>query len=116
MTLRERIKKLCKEKGCSVNQLEIDCGFGKGYVSKLDKSKPNSEKLQKIADYLDVSLDYLMNGEKTEFESYQEQAELFAKIRHDEKILNAFEKFYKLSDKKKEHIIELIDLLGEASE
>lgn len=62
MTLRERIKELCKQKRISINKLEIACGFARGYVSKLDKSTPNSDKLQKIADYLGVSLDYLING------------------------------------------------------
>lgn len=62
MTLREIIKKLCKDKGISVNKLEEELGFAKGYVSKLDKSKPNSAKLQQIADFFDVSLDYLMTG------------------------------------------------------
>lgn len=64
MTLREIIKKLCKDKGISVNKLEEELGFAKGYVSKLDKSNPNSAKLQLIADFFDVSLDYLMTGKE----------------------------------------------------
>lgn len=64
MTLREIIKKLCKDKGISVNKLEEELGFAKGYVSKLDKSKPNVAKIQKIADYFNVSLDYLMTGKE----------------------------------------------------
>lgn len=110
MTLRERIKNLCKEKGCSVNQLEIDCGFGKGYISKLEKSKPNSEKLQKIADYLGVSLDYLMNGETSEFS--KEQAFLDFKISQDLALKSAIEKYYTLSEKEQKHVIELIALLA----
>ena len=45
-----------------MNQLETDLGFGKGYVSKLGKSTPNAIKIQQIADYFNVSVDYLMNG------------------------------------------------------
>jgi transcriptional regulator with XRE-family HTH domain len=32
---------------------------------KNGKSKPKMDKLQRIADYFNVSLDYLMNGEET---------------------------------------------------
>lgn len=66
MTLRDTIKELCQRKKISVNKLETDLGFAKGYVSKLDKSIPNSAKLQSIAEYFNVSLDFLMNGESSE--------------------------------------------------
>lgn len=60
MTLREIIKELCKRNGVSLNKLELDLGFARGYVSKLDKSTPNSLKLQQIADYFNVTLDFLL--------------------------------------------------------
>lgn len=62
MTLRERVKHLCKEQGISMNKLENELNFGKGYISKLGSSQPNVNKLQQIADYFSVSLDYLMSG------------------------------------------------------
>ena len=62
MDLKERIKDLCRNRGISMNQLEQDLSFGKGYISKLGKSTPNALKLQKIADYFGVSLEYLMCG------------------------------------------------------
>ena len=49
-----------------MNQLETELGFGKGYLSKLGKSTPNAIKIQKIADRLGVSVDYLMNGDNPE--------------------------------------------------
>lgn len=63
MTLKERVKCLCKEHGISMNKLENELNFGKGYISKLGLSQPNVNKLQRIADYFNVSLDYLMSGE-----------------------------------------------------
>ena len=51
MTLKERVKSLCKERGVSMNQTETDLGFGKGYISKLGSSKPNTEKLNRMAEY-----------------------------------------------------------------
>lgn len=111
MTLRERIKDLCKKNEISVNKLEIDLKFGKGYVSKLDKSIPNSEKLQKIADYLDVSLDYLMTGNEPDYSS--ESAHLVARIRNDAELSKALLKYFELSNIKKKHVIETINLLSE---
>lgn len=61
MALKERIKDLCVKNNISMNKLEEDLDFGKGYISKLGSSKPNVKKLQQIANYLHVSLDYLTN-------------------------------------------------------
>lgn len=63
MNLKTRIKQLCKERGISMNSLEQELGFGKGYISKLDKSKPNISKIKKIADYFNVTSDYLIGSE-----------------------------------------------------
>lgn len=64
MDLKERIQELCRKTGKSMNQVEIDLLFGKGYLSKLGKSTPNAIKIQQIADYFDVTVDYLMNGKE----------------------------------------------------
>lgn len=61
MTLKERVKGLCKKRGISMNKLEEELNFGKGYISKLGTSHPNVNKLRQIADYFNVSLDYLMD-------------------------------------------------------
>lgn len=60
MTLREIIRNLCKEENISMNRLEEELGFARGYLSKLDKSVPNTSKIMQIADYFDVSTDYLL--------------------------------------------------------
>lgn len=60
--MKERIKNLCKTYGISMNKLEETLGFGKGYISKLGSSTPNVAKVKQIADYFNVSVDYLMNG------------------------------------------------------
>lgn len=64
MDIKSRIKDLCKQRGISMNTLESELGFGKGYISKLGKSTPNALKIQKISDYFGVTVDYLMNGKK----------------------------------------------------
>lgn len=64
--MKDRIKALCKKKGVSMNTAEKEIGLAKGYISKLDKSNPNMTTLQKMADYFDVSVEYLMAGKENE--------------------------------------------------
>lgn len=63
MTIKERVKELCRNKGVTAAKLEKECGFANGYVSKLDKSTPTTKNMQKIADYFGVTVEYLMTGE-----------------------------------------------------
>lgn len=48
--LYEKIRKLCKEKGVTVTEVERELGFGRGSLSKIDKHKPSNEK--KLEKYL----------------------------------------------------------------
>lgn len=63
MTLKTRIKELANAKGLSLPNLESELGFGSGTIVKWDKSTPNVDKLQKVANYLGVTIDYLVTGE-----------------------------------------------------
>lgn len=60
MTLKERIQELGKIEKISMNQLEMELGFGSGYISKLNASKPNTDKIEKIANKLNVTVDFLL--------------------------------------------------------
>lgn len=62
MNVKDRIRTLAKSKGMSLPNLEAELGFGNGTIVKWDKSAPNVNKLIKVAEYLDVSLDYLVTG------------------------------------------------------
>ena len=41
-------------------------GFARSYIGKFKTITPSIDKIQKIADFLDVTTDYLMSGNKTE--------------------------------------------------
>lgn len=66
MTLKDRIKALATEKGISLPALEAELGFGNSTIVKWDKSTPNAEKLNAVAKYFNVSMDYLLNGTESE--------------------------------------------------
>lgn len=62
----EKIKELTKEKGISVRELEKRLGYSNGYFSKWKSVSPNSEGLSKVADYFNVSVDYLLGRTETQ--------------------------------------------------
>ncbi|HFI0163494.1 TPA: helix-turn-helix domain-containing protein [Streptococcus suis] len=56
----EIVKELCKKQGISLNQLEEKLGLGKNSLYGLKRNQPSAERLQEIADYFNVSTDYLL--------------------------------------------------------
>lgn len=62
MSLKERIKTLAQERGISLPALEAELGFGNSTIVKWDKSTPNADKLNAVAKYFGVTMDYLLNG------------------------------------------------------
>ena len=60
--LVKKIRQLCKEEGISVRRLERDNNFGNGLVAKWTRSSPNIEYLQRVAEYFNVTVDYLMES------------------------------------------------------
>lgn len=65
MGLRDVIKDLAMKKKISVAELERTLGFGNGSISKWNKQSPSVDKLNKVADYFDVSVDYLLGRTNT---------------------------------------------------
>lgn len=62
MGLYENVKEAARLKGYSINRLEKELGFARSYISKFKTITPSADKLQKIADFLEVSAEYLMTG------------------------------------------------------
>lgn len=112
MTLKERIKELCKKNNISMNQLEKELGFGVGYISKLGNTTPNTKKIQLIADYFKVSVDYLMTGKELEFSVEMAQKDL-ALSNMSERLKEYALKLSEMSEDKQELVLQLIDKLEE---
>ncbi len=62
MSLKDRIKNLAQERDISLPALESELGFGNSTIVKWDKSTPNADKLNAVAKYFGVTMDYLLNG------------------------------------------------------
>lgn len=60
MTAFDILKKLCDEQGISVNTLEERIDLGKNTLYSWKKNTPKGSNLIKVADYFNVSTDYLL--------------------------------------------------------
>ena len=67
----EIFEKLCQEKGVTPYRVGKETGIQTATLSEWKKGKytPKANKLQKIADYFGVSLEYLTTGEQPEHKS-----------------------------------------------
>ena len=54
------IKFLCNKKGITVSALGVELGLGKNSITRWDENKPSVDRVQKVADYFGVSVDYLL--------------------------------------------------------
>jgi transcriptional regulator with XRE-family HTH domain len=59
--LYNKIKAIAKEKGISIRKIEEDCGFSQGSMCKWNDISPSWDKVQKVADYLNVKINELIS-------------------------------------------------------
>ena len=62
----ERVKTICKDRKIPISKLERDLGYSNGYIGQLRKGTFPNDRLKEIAEYLEVSIDYLMTGKEKE--------------------------------------------------
>ena len=56
----EKIKELAQNRGISLQKVAEDLGYSINYLYTLKEKTPKSDRLQEIADYFNVSTDYLL--------------------------------------------------------
>lgn len=60
MSLVSNIQTLCHNKKITIYKLEKELKFGKGSMYKWDINSPSVNKVVKVAEYFEVSLDSLL--------------------------------------------------------
>lgn len=65
MNVFDRVKSLADKQKMSIVELEERLGFGKNSLYKWKTSAPASDKLKKVADYFNVTTDYLLGRTET---------------------------------------------------
>ncbi|WP_419890703.1 helix-turn-helix domain-containing protein [Paenibacillus xylanexedens] len=62
MNIVDNIRELCKEFNTSIPKLEKELGFGNGAIYNWNKNSPSIDKLQKVADLFNVSVERVLYG------------------------------------------------------
>lgn len=76
MCIVDIIKRLSNAQGMSITTLEQTVGLGNGTIGKWRKQSPSCDKLKLVADYLSVSIDYLLTGEEKSPPLLEDELEL----------------------------------------
>ena len=111
--LKTRLKELRGKHGLTQEQLASIIGVERSSVGKYEGKQsviPSTDILNKIADYFDVSIDYLLgrtNGEKIE----NAPTSFDASANIPEPILRLTEKFEKLSPSRQGDILKILEYL-----
>ncbi|WP_136661629.1 helix-turn-helix transcriptional regulator [Nitratireductor sp. XY-223] len=98
--LGEKIQKLRKEKGLTLDKLAELTGSSKSYIWELENKnppRPSAEKISKIATQLGVTIDYLLD-EKQEVTEADAMDEMF------------FRKYQRMDPEVKDKIRKMVDL------
>lgn len=60
--IANRIKQVCKSNKKTISKMLLDCDISKSFIYDMEKrnKSPSCDKVTRIADYLDCSVDYLL--------------------------------------------------------
>ena len=60
--LVDRLDRVVKERGLTFNRIERELGLGNGTIKRWNDQSPRLDKLTAVAQFVDISLDYLVFG------------------------------------------------------
>lgn len=112
-------ERLLQEKGLKAADVTRATGIKSPVFSewKKGKSKPNTEKLIKIANFLDVSVEYLMTGKEpnVDYLYSDENADLLIeitqKMKNDSAFADRLARYMSLLSENKKSVDDMIDLM-----
>ncbi len=109
--------KLLEEKGVSAYKVGKATGIaGSTFTDwKTGRSAPKQDKLQKIADYFGVTLDYLMTGEEQNSPYSDDMADLFVEISRSNdvnRIKRLLSYYMNLNEREKDSVDGIVESLS----
>ena len=113
----EIYQRLLDEKGLKNADVARATGISNMTLSdwKRGKSVPKADKMRKIAEYLNVSVDYLMTGKEVEFITETAKRDVLL-TEMSSKIKEYALKLAEMPKEKQEQIMSLIDMLADKKE
>lgn len=80
MGLTQRIKELADMKNITFAEIERSVGISNGQIRRWNQSSPKVENIQKVADYFNVSTDYLLGRNLTSLQNEKNDEQLSTQI------------------------------------
>lgn len=75
MSILDVVKRLAKERGVSLSELATHIGVGENSLYRWKTQKPSVDKVQAVADYFNVSTDYLLGRTEKKYWELNEKDE-----------------------------------------
>lgn len=110
----ERVQAICKERNIKMSHLEKACGFANGYVCQLKKGTFPDDRIGKIAEYLDLSVEYLRTGEEKYNDFSPKSAKLVGMMRSDADISSVVSHYFELPEEKRKKIASAFEMILDA--
>lgn len=101
--IAEKIKEAAKDSGVTVKAMLADTGLGVNTLQHMKTSIPKVDTLCKIADYLDVSVDFLLGRERNNAPENDLRSVIIERIKG-------------MSDDQLKKLLDLLELLFSESE
>lgn len=81
MDVYNRIVELCEKRKVTMKAVETACGLSNGSIGKLrNGGKMSAERMHLIAEYFNVTVEYLLTGESPEYYTNSEAAKLAQEV------------------------------------
>lgn len=84
----DRIQQLCLDRKTNISKVERACGLANATIRRWESASPSADNLAKVADYFDVSVDFLLGrGTYALSPAAQQYAKQFDALPDDKKQL-----------------------------
>lgn len=83
MSIVTRVQEIAEKKHTTIKAIERAIGIANGSIRRWDESSPSCEKAKKVAEHLDISLEWLITGKTGDYTA-EEQEIINAYRRQDE--------------------------------
>lgn len=81
MDVYNRIMNLCDTRNVTVKAVETACGLSNGSIGKLrNGGKMSADRMLAIAEYFNVTVEYLLTGKQPEYYTHKETARIAQRI------------------------------------
>lgn len=110
MSIYNRVKELCQQRGITLHVLETKIGLSVGATSKWRNGNPSADALIKVADFFGVSVDFLL-GHECAKEENSVNVDAVAKIMERPAIVELLLNALALSDDNFYRLVEISKLL-----